>query len=103
MQWEYLSLKVHGNDQVYRENGKTCESHDFHAHLAQLGKDGWELVAALQEQACGPYLYHFKRPLVMGPPEIVMQIDGKAFARAVTPSIAHEYQTVLLKSTERGL
>lgn len=68
MQWEYVSLHVgyvgKKENQIFEENGVAVEPHDFYPRLRTLGKEGWEMIAAICEYDRAPYLYHFKRPLI---------------------------------------
>ncbi len=65
--WEYAWVVVNTEKRYYRVNGTRYalgESQDYYQVLNEMGREGWELVAA-ELPAVGPArsTYVFKRPL----------------------------------------
>ncbi|MEI6047148.1 MAG: hypothetical protein WCS37_22630 [Chloroflexota bacterium] len=63
--WRYLTLTIDYNTFLIQLNGQTRQLGDLNQLLDQLGRDGWELVAVVQN-AMQPNLwgFFFKQPLL---------------------------------------
>ena len=59
--WEYLVFESVGDasftPKMYKVNGSPRELTNFYDHLAELGEQGWELVAVRDD------FHYFKRPM----------------------------------------